>query len=47
MHVIVPDGSVNVQVKQCQRRWEEKVYDYVIACNSLKGNISEMKVVEG
>ena len=24
----------------------EKVYDYVIACSSLKGNISHMKVVE-
>ena len=24
----------------------EKVYDYVIACNSLKGKISQMKVVE-
>ena len=26
--------------------WVEKVYDYVIACNSLKGKNSQMKVVE-
>ena len=26
--------------------WVEKVYDFVIACNSLKGKISHMKVVE-
>ena len=24
----------------------EKVYDYVTACNSLKGKISKMKVIE-
>ena len=34
--------SFHVQVK----RWIEKVYEYVIACNSLKGKISKMKVVE-
>ena len=26
--------------------WVEKVCDYVSACNSLKGNLSQMKVVE-
>ena len=26
--------------------WIEKVYDYVIACNSLKGSILQMEMVE-
>ena len=32
--------------KNAKGEWVEKVYDYVIACNSLKGNISQMNVVE-
>ena len=36
-----------MQIKKCQRRMGgEGVYDYVIACSSLKRKISEMKVVK-
>ena len=40
--------SVNVQIKKkkAKGKWEEKVYDYVLACSSLKGKISKMKVIE-
>ena len=35
-----------MQKKNAKREWVEKVYDYVIACNSLKEIISDMKVIE-
>ena len=38
--------SVNAQIKNAKGVWVEKVYDYVIACNRLKGKISKMKVIE-
>ena len=35
-----------MQIKNAKGEWVEKVYDYVIACSSLKGKISDMKVME-
>ena len=35
-----------MQVKSAKGEWIEKVYDYVIACDSLKGKISQVEVVE-
>ena len=46
MNVIAPEGASTCSSKSAQEEWVEKVYDYIIACNSLKGNISQMKVVE-
>ena len=34
-----------MQIKKCQRRMVEKVYDYLMACSSLKGRISDMQVI--
>ena len=45
MHVTAPEG-----VSTCRSRgakeWVEKVFDYVIACSSLTGIISDMQVIE-
>ena len=46
MHVRAPEGVSTCRSKNVKGDWIEKVYDYVIACNSLKGEISKMKVVE-
>ena len=46
MHVIVPEGASTCRSKSAKGEWVEEVYDYVIACNSLKGKILQMKVVE-
>ena len=46
MHVIAPEGVSTCRSKNAKGEWVEKVYDYVIACNSLKGKISQMQVVE-
>ena len=46
MHVIAPEGVSTCRSTNAKREWVEKVYDYVIACNSLKGKISKMKVTE-
>ena len=46
MHVTASEKSVNVQIKNAKGEWVEKVYDYVTACSSLKGRISDMKVIE-
>ena len=37
MHVIAPEGVSTCRSKNAKGVWVEKVYDYVIACNSLKG----------
>ena len=45
----VRDGtrrSVNVRSRSVKGEWVEKVYDYVTACSSLKGIISDMRVKE-
>ena len=46
MHVVAPEGASTCRSTSAKGEWVEKVYDYVIACNSLKGKISQMKVVE-
>ena len=37
MHVIAPEGESTCRSKNAKGEWVEKVYDIVIACNSLKG----------
>ena len=46
VHVTAPEGASTCRSKNAQGEWVEKVDDHVIACNSLKGKISQMKVVE-
>ena len=46
LHVIAPEGVSTCRSKNAQGECGEKVYDYVIACNSLKGKISQMNIVE-
>ena len=46
MHVIAPEGLSTCKSKSAKGEWVEKVYDYVIACSSLKGIISDMQVIE-
>ena len=46
MHVMAPAGVSTCRSKNATGEWVEKVYDYVLACNSLKGKISDMKVIE-
>ena len=46
MHVIAPEGVSTCRSKNAKGEWVEKVYDDVIACNSFKGKISKMKVIE-
>ena len=46
MYVIVPEGVSTCRSKSAKGECGEKVYDYVTAYNSLKGEISQMKVVE-
>ena len=44
--MIVPEGVSTCRSKSSEGEWVEKVFDNVIACNSLKRKISQMKVVE-
>ena len=37
MHVTAPEGVSTCRSKNAKGEWVEKVYDCVIACNSLKG----------
>ena len=49
MHVVAPEKASTCRSEGAQGDWiekKEKVYDYVIACGSLKGKISKMKVAE-
>ena len=46
MHVIAPAGVSTCRSKKTKEEWVEKVYDYVVACSSLKGRISDMKVIQ-
>ena len=43
---MAPDGVSTCRSKNAKGESVEKVYDYVIACSSLKGKISQMKAVE-
>ena len=46
MHVTAPAGVSTCRSKNAKGEWVEKVFDYVIACSSLKGKRSDMKVIE-
>ena len=46
MLVVAPEKASTCRPEGVQREWIEKVYDYVVECNSLKGNVSQMEVVE-
>ena len=46
MHVVAPEKASTCWSKSAKGERVEKVYDHVIACNSLKGKISQMKVVQ-
>ena len=46
MHVIVPAGVSTCRSKNAKGEWVENVNDYVTACSSLKGRISDMTVIE-
>ena len=44
---MAPDGVSTCRSENAKgEEWFEKVFDYVIACNSLKRKISQMEVVE-
>ena len=44
--MVASEKASTCRSKGAKEEWIEKVYDYVIACNSLKGEISQMEVVE-
>ena len=44
IHVIAPEGVSTCRSKNVKGEWVEKIYDYVIACSSLEGRISDTKV---
>ena len=46
MHVIAAEGVSTCRSKNAKGEWVEKVYDYVIACSSQRGRISDTKVIE-
>ena len=46
MHVVAAEKASTCRSKGTKAEWIEKVYDYVFACSSLKGKISQMEVVE-
>ena len=45
-HVVAPEEASTCRRKGAKGEWIEKSYDNVIACHSVKRNISQMKVVE-
>ena len=46
MHAVAQEKGSTCRSKSEKGEWSEKVYDYVIACDSLKGKISQMEVME-
>ena len=46
MHVVAPEKASTGRSKSAKGDCVEKVYDYVIACDSLERKISQMNVVE-
>ena len=46
MHEVALEKASTCRSKGAKVEWIEKVCDYVVACNSLKGKISQMEVVE-
>ena len=45
MHVTAPEGVSTCRSKNAKGDWVEKVYDCVKVCSTLKGRISDMKVI--
>ena len=43
---MAPEGVSTCRSRSAKGEWVEKVYDYVTACSSLKGIISDMRVKE-
>ena len=43
---MAPEGVSTCRSRSAKGEWVEKVFDYVIACSSLKGRISDMQVIE-
>ena len=46
MYVMAPEGVSTCRSRSGKGEWVHKVYDYVIACSSLRGIISDMHVIE-
>ena len=46
MCVVAPKEAQTCRSKGSQGEWIERTCDYVIACRSLRGKFSQMKVVE-
>ena len=46
MFVMAPEGVSTCRSRSANGEWVEKLYDYVVACSSLKGRISDMQVVK-
>ena len=44
--MVAPEKASTCRSTSAKGEWIEKVYDYVVACNSRKRKISQMKVVE-
>ena len=44
MRILAPAGVSTCRSKNAKGEWVEKVHDYVTACSSLKGRISDMKI---
>ena len=42
MHVVAPERASTCRSQSVKGEWVEKVDDYVIACNSLKGKVSQI-----
>ena len=46
MHVVAPEKASTCRSKSAEGEWIEKIYDLVIACESLEGKTSQVEVVE-
>ena len=44
VRILAPAGVSTCRSKNVKGEWVEKVHDYVIACSSLKGRISDTKI---
>ena len=44
--MMAPEGVSTCRSKSAKGEWVEKVFDYVIACSSLRGRNSDMQVME-
>ena len=46
MHVVAWKEVSSCRSKGSKGEWKERTYAYVVACNSLTGQFSQMKAVE-